>query len=122
MSSVLKARVAKITNQLQFDDEVAYRAARKLHDLSRRRDPRPWALTVSFTHPHDPCVARPEYFNRYTGNEGLDPDIAPIPYEKQDPHSQRLMVACDQLGGGANPRTNPNSAKSLFRRVEGRSE
>ena len=98
MGSVVGAGVAEITNQLEFDDEVTYYAARKLHDLSRRRDPRPWSLTVSLTHPHDPYVARPMYFDLYTGAEGLDPVVALIPYEKQDPHSQRLMVACDQLG------------------------
>ena len=61
-SSVRAAGVAEITNQLEFDDEVAYHAGRKLHDLARRRDTRPWCLTVSFTHPHDPFVARQRIF------------------------------------------------------------
>ena len=97
MGSVTGAGVAEITNQLEFDDEVTYHAARKLHDLSRRLDPRPWSLTVSLTHPHDPYVARPRYFDLYAESEALDPVVAPIPFERQDPHSQRLMVACDQL-------------------------
>jgi len=97
MGSVVGAGVAEITNQLEFDDEVTYYAARKLHDLSRRRDPRPWSLTVSLTHPHDPYVARPEYFDLYAASEALDPVVAPIPFERQDAHAQRLMIACDQL-------------------------
>ena len=56
--SVTGAGVAEITNQMEYDDEVAYEAVRKIYDLSRGHDPRPWCLTVSFTHPHDPYVAR----------------------------------------------------------------
>ena len=59
MGSVTGAGVAEITNQLEYDDEVAHFAVQKLYDLARGRDPRPWCLTVSFTHPHDPYVARP---------------------------------------------------------------
>jgi choline-sulfatase len=54
LGSVTGAGTAEITNQLEYDDEVAYHAAAKLWDLARRRDTRPWCLTVSFTHPHDP--------------------------------------------------------------------
>ena len=58
MGSVTGAGVAEITNQLEYDDEVAHHARRKLYDLARSFDERPWCLTVSFTHPHDPYVAR----------------------------------------------------------------
>ena len=56
LGSVTGAGVAEITNQLEYDDEVAYHAGRKLYDLSRRQDGRPWCLTVSFTHPHGYAV------------------------------------------------------------------
>ena len=59
LGSVTGAGTAEITNQLEYDDEVAHHATAKLYDLARRRDARPWCLTVSFTHPHDPYVARP---------------------------------------------------------------
>ncbi len=58
LGSVTGAGVAEITNQLEYDDEVAHFACQKLYDLSRGADDRPWCLTVSFTHPHDPFVAR----------------------------------------------------------------
>jgi choline-sulfatase len=61
LGSVTGAGVAEITNQMEYDDEVAHHAAQKLYDLSRGRDDRPWCLTVSFTHPHDPYVARKQY-------------------------------------------------------------
>ncbi|MEL6840340.1 MAG: choline-sulfatase, partial [Pseudomonadota bacterium] len=84
------------TNQMEYDDEVAYHATRKLYDLSRRHDARPWCLTVSFTHPHDPYVARKKYWDLYEGCEHLMPEVGPIPYEDQDAHSQRILDANDR--------------------------
>ncbi|EJL51335.1 choline-sulfatase [Rhizobium sp. CF122] len=95
LGSVTGAGVAEITNQMEYDDEVAYNATRKLYDLSRRHDDRPWCLTVSFTHPHDPYVARRKYWDLYENSPALDPDVDAIPFDQQDPHSQRLLKACD---------------------------
>lgn len=94
LGSVTGAGVAEITNQYEYDDEVAHHAVQKLYDLSRGHDPRPWCLTVSLTHPHDPFVARRRYWDLYEGSPHLEPPAA-IPYADQDPHSQRLMDACD---------------------------
>ena len=41
MGSVTGAGVAEISNQMEYDDEVAYHATRKLYDLSRGGDARP---------------------------------------------------------------------------------
>jgi len=95
MGSVTGAGVAEITNQLEYDDEVAHHAVQKLHDLSRGADPRPWCLTVSFTHPHDPYVARRRYWDLYEDCPHLQPPGEAIPYEAQDAHSKRLLDACD---------------------------
>ncbi len=95
LGSVTGAGVAEITNQYEYDDDVAHQACQKLYDLSRGADPRPWCLTVSFTHPHDPYVARRRYWDLYEGCDHLSPVVPPIPYADQDPHSQRLMDACD---------------------------
>lgn len=97
LGSVTGAGVAEITNQMEYDDEVAYNATRRLYDLSRGHDERPWCLTVSFTHPHDPYVARRKYWDLYEGCEALQPSVPAIPYDEQDSHSQRLMDACDHL-------------------------
>lgn len=95
LGSVTGAGVAEITNQLEYDDEVAHHAVAKVYDLSRGADDRPWCLTVSFTHPHDPYVARRKYWDLYEDCAHLSPDVAAIPYDEQDPHSKRLMDACD---------------------------
>ncbi len=94
LGSVTGAGVAEITNQLEYDDDVAHHAVQKLHDLSRGTDPRPWCLTVSFTHPHDPFVARRKYWDLYEGAPECAPP-APIPYADQDAHSKRIMDSCD---------------------------
>jgi choline-sulfatase len=98
MGSVTGAGVAEITNQLEYDDEVAFLANQKLYQLSREsddQDRRPWCVTVSFSHPHDPYVARRKFWDLYEGRNQLLPDVGPIPFERQDPHSQRLMLASD---------------------------
>lgn len=95
LGSVTGAGVAEITNQMEYDDEVAYHATRKLYDLSRKLDDRPWCLTVSFTHPHDPYVARRKYWDLYEDCPALDPKVGALPFEQQDPHSKRLLEACD---------------------------
>ncbi|QYK40914.1 MAG: choline-sulfatase [Paracoccaceae bacterium] len=94
LGSVTGAGVAEITNQLEYDDDVAHQAIQKLYDLSRGGDARPWCLTVSFTHPHDPFVARRRYWDLYQDAPELAPPAA-IAYDAQDAHSRRLMDSCD---------------------------
>ena len=117
LGSVTGAGTAEITNQLEYDDEVSHHAVAKLHDLSRRRDDRPWCLTVSFTHPHDPYVARPRFWDLYEGCPALDPDVGPIPFEAQDPHSQRLMRACDHEAFDIRPRDVRRARRAYFANV-----
>ena len=95
MGSVTAAGVAEITNQLEYDDEVAHFAVQKVYDLARGHDARPWCLTVSFTHPHDPFVARRRYWDLYEGCDRLLPEIAAMPYEAHDPHARRIFDAND---------------------------
>lgn len=95
LGSVTGAGTAEISNQMEYDDEVAYHAERKLYDLARGKDDRPWCLTVSFTHPHDPYVARRRFWDLYADSPELEPAVPAIAFEDQDPHSQRLYLASD---------------------------
>lgn len=95
LSSVTEAGIAEITNQLEFDDEVACQARLKLYQYARRKDPRPFCLTVSFTHPHDPYVARQQYWDLYEHERLPMPRVSAFAFAQQDPHSQRLMEAVD---------------------------
>jgi choline-sulfatase len=83
---------------MEYDDEVAFFAEQKLYEFSRTSDSqtrRPWCLTVSFTHPHDPYVARRKYWDLYEDCPALEPKVGFIPFEKQDAHSKRLYKASD---------------------------
>ncbi|MEZ5810828.1 MAG: choline-sulfatase [Rhizobiaceae bacterium] len=98
LGSVTGAGVAEISNQMEYDDEVAFHGVQKLYQLARRSDDddrKPWCLTVSFTHPHDPYVARRKYWDLYEDCAALEPKMPAIAFDRHDPHSQRLLEACD---------------------------
>jgi choline-sulfatase len=93
MSSVKEAGVAEITNQLEYDDEVAFHAVRRLYDYARYEGDAPLLLCVSFTHPHDPYVARQRYWDLFADDE-IDLPAAPaLHYDQRDPHGRRLWDA-----------------------------
>ncbi|MFO8065138.1 MAG: choline-sulfatase [Spirochaetia bacterium] len=96
MGSVTGAGVGEISNQLEFDDEVAHHGRAKVYQLARGVDERPWMLTVSFTHPHDPYVARRRFWDLYEDCDHLLPEVPEVPYEELDPHSQRILDANDR--------------------------
>jgi choline-sulfatase len=94
LSSVTEAGVAEMTNQLEYDDEVAHFARQRIFDFARRDYGRPFCLTVSFTHPHDPYVMREKYWDLYRDEDIPMPELS-IRYEDQDPHSRRILDSCD---------------------------
>jgi choline-sulfatase len=93
MSSVVDAGTCVRSNQLDFDDEVAFAAQRLLYDHARSADDRPFCFVVSFTHPHDPYAIPQEWWDRYADVDipmpvhGYDPDSA-------TPHERRLRQVC----------------------------
>ena len=95
MGSVTGADVGVTSNQLEYDDEVAHQATGKLYDLACGDESRPWCLTVSFTHPHDPYVARKKYWHFYADCAHLLPEVSTFPYAEQDVHSRRIFDAND---------------------------
>ena len=95
LGSVTGSGIGEVSNQLEYDDEVAFNAKSKIYDLARGHDPRPWCLTVSFTHPHDPYVARKKYWDLYENCSHLLPEVSKISYEDHDVHSKRIFDAND---------------------------
>ncbi|WP_417561507.1 choline-sulfatase [Marinomonas sp.] len=90
MTSVTQAGPCVRSNQLDFDDEVVFHANRYLYDYVRSNSARPFCLTVSMTHPHDPYTIPQEYWDRYTDEE-IDLPQVRMSKEEQDPHSRRLQ-------------------------------
>jgi choline-sulfatase len=90
MTSVLQPGIAEITNQLEYDDEVAFLAVRKIYDYARFEPGKPFCLMTSFTHPHDPYAARAKYWNLYRDEDMDLPRVGQMSRDKLDAHSQRL--------------------------------
>ena len=84
MASVLEAGPCARSLQLDFDDEVAFQAERKLYDLARDTDDRPFFLLVSFTHPHDPYTIGRDYWDLYEGEDIDLPRVPALPPEQQN--------------------------------------
>ncbi|KAA8385648.1 choline-sulfatase [Acetobacter tropicalis] len=93
MDSVLNAGPVLRSNQIDFDEEVAYAARRKLFDLARKReDTRPFCMVVSFTHPHDPFNIEPRWWDLYADSEISLPNV-PAAVEAH-PSEDRIRAAC----------------------------
>ncbi|MCZ2723609.1 choline-sulfatase [Marinomonas sp. 15G1-11] len=90
MKNVISAGPAARTMQMDFDELVSYKAEQKIYDLARSEDKRPFFLTVSFTHPHDPYSPTPEFWELYKEEDIDDPAVPFIEYQDRDKHSQDL--------------------------------
>jgi choline-sulfatase len=97
MSSVLQAGPSVRSNQLDFDEEVVFRARQYLYDHVRNTPERPFCLTVSMTHPHDPYTIPAEFFDRYQDQDVQMPRVH-IDQEQLDPHSKRVAKVIDIWG------------------------
>jgi len=93
MQTVKESGIAQATFQIDYDEEVGFAARRWLFDVARDKaqgHDSPFALVASFIHPHDPYVARPEWWDLYTDADIDLPKFVPA-QDDQDPFSRRLM-------------------------------
>ncbi len=111
MASVLQAGPCVRSNQLDFDEEVVFKANQYLFDHVRNTPQLPFCLTVSMTHPHDPYTIPAEYWNLYDGVEIPLPAVE-IAQDRQDPHSERILKVIDLWG-----KTMPQEAIRRARRA-----
>ena len=95
MGHVVDAGPCVRNMQIDYDEDVAHVAVQRIYDLARERTA-PFFLTVSFTHPHPPFVARQEEWDGYADVDIDPPAVPEIPYEQLDPHSQWLYIAHGQ--------------------------
>lgn len=78
--------------QIDYDEDVLHHATRELYARARGDDDRPFMMTVSLTHPHDPYVITKDYWDQYSDNAIDPPQVDFIPLEDRDPHSQALYL------------------------------
>jgi len=90
MQNVLETGPCARSLQIDYDEEAAWRASRWLYDQAREPERRPFMLTVSFTSPHDPYVALPEFWNMYSEDEIDLPTVPPLDPAQMDAHSARI--------------------------------
>ncbi|RMF40640.1 MAG: choline-sulfatase [Alphaproteobacteria bacterium] len=92
MDAVRQAGVAATTFQYEYDEEVAFLARRRMLEYAME-GVAPFCMVASFIHPHDPYVARPEFWALYD-HDAID---LPTPDAPADPHSIRLRrgIAAD---------------------------
>ncbi|CAD0183455.1 Choline-sulfatase [Ruegeria sp. THAF57] len=93
MQTVKESGEAIATFQTDYDDEVEFAARRWLIDRGRERaggDDAPFCLVASFIHPHDPYVAKPEWWNLYSDADVPMPEFT-LARDEQDPFSRRVM-------------------------------
>ena len=93
MQTVKESGEAVATFQTDYDDEVEFAARRWLIDRGRDRaagDAAPFVMVASFIHPHDPYVAKPEWWTLYA-DEDIDMPAYVLAPEEQDPFSRRVM-------------------------------
>jgi choline-sulfatase len=90
------------SSNIDYDEEVTFQATRWLYDRARNKEEEgPFCLTVSLINPHDPYIARPEYWNLYT-DDSIDMPKVPFGAVTPDPFSKRLM---DGIGMASPPPT-----------------
>src|SRR5262249_38039673 len=93
MSSVTEAGPCLRSNQLDFDEEVAFAAERSLFGHIRSGDERPFCYVVSFTHPHDPFTIPRHWWDLYRDDD-IPMPATPDPGAGLHPHERRLRAVC----------------------------
>ena len=98
MEVLEEAGQAVTTYQIDYDEEVGFAARRRLLDMARDGDDRPFFMIASFIHPHDPYVARKEWWDLYNDDDIDLPDM--LDPDQMDPHTKRIHhgIEADTVG------------------------
>lgn len=90
MDAVTQAGAAATTFQYDYDDEAVFLARRRIFDFAMSGDG-PFAMFVSLIHPHDPYVARQEFWDLYDDVDIPMPETGPT----DDPHTARVRAGIE---------------------------
>jgi len=96
-SSVVEAGPCVRSNQLDFDDEVAFAAERSLFGHIRSGDEHPFCYVVSFSHPHDPFTIPRKWWDLYRDEDIPMPAVG-LDEDSLHPHERRLREVCAMNG------------------------
>jgi choline-sulfatase len=96
LASVVDAGAYDRSLAMEYDEAACDQAVRWLYEAAPGGDGRPFFLTVSVMHPHDPYLARREFWERYDDAAIDMPAVPYIPPAARDPHSRRLYAMYDR--------------------------
>jgi len=112
MDPVHEAGMAATTFQIAFDEEVGFFARRKLLQYASEGT-RPFAMVASFMNPHDPYVARPEWWDLYRADE-IDMPVHGRDDVPADGLSTRLMDGIEASRAGVSDEAIRNARHGYY--------
>jgi choline-sulfatase len=102
------------TVQMDYDEEVTHQAIRHLYDMRRNGDDRPFFLQVSWTHPHEPYLCKPEFWDLYEGVDIPLPATPALPADQHDAHARRLLSDFGMLNFEFDPEDIRRARRAYF--------
>jgi choline-sulfatase len=96
LGSVAEAGPCDYSLNMEYDEDACFKAIQWLHRRAGEKDPRPFALTVSFMHPHDPYQAPRPFWDWYDGVEIDAPRDDGRPPAARDAFGQRMYRLYDR--------------------------
>lgn len=96
LQSVAEAGPCDYSLSLQYDEEACFKAQQWLHQNAGRPDGRPFMMTLSVMHPHDPYQALRRFWDLYD-HGGIDmPSVVPTSPHERDAAGRRLYQLYDR--------------------------
>ena len=96
LQSVAEAGPTDYTLAMQYDEDAYFKAGQWLHQVAGDADPRPFMLTVSIMHPHDPYQGLRRFWDMYD-HAAIDmPQVEGLPPAARDKAGQRMYRLYDR--------------------------
>jgi choline-sulfatase len=96
LASVAEAGPCDYSLNMEYDEDACFKAIQWLHRRAGEADERPFALTVSFMHPHDPYQAPRPFWDWYEGVEIDAPEDNGQPVDARDAFGRRMYRLYDR--------------------------
>jgi choline-sulfatase len=96
LGSVAEAGPCDYSLNMEYDEDACFKAIQWLHRQAGETDDRPFALTVSFMHPHDPYQAPRPFWDWYEGVTVDPPQDDGRPIADRDAFGQRMYRLYDR--------------------------
>jgi choline-sulfatase len=96
LASVAEAGPCDYSLNMEYDEDACFKAVQWLHRRAGDGDGRPFMLTASFMHPHDPYQAPRPFWDWYEGAAIDAPLDAGLPHDSRDAFGRRMYRLYDR--------------------------